>query len=139
MPWSLLEDCSKEMAEQVYGADDLTKRAIALAACRWTVDHLLPDDAVVRSALTALERGDYGDDRLLASLQDHVDQLDLRYFDAQEARQDYQPLFAKARVAGAVHAALGADPFRAVTRCLYELCAAVGSEPVQTQVDRVLS
>ena len=138
MPWSFLRDVSVQMENQVERADDATRRAIALNACKWAVDRLLPDDSIVRSALATLERGDYGDDRLLASLQDYVDQLDLVYFKAREARQDYKPLFARARVAGAVHEALGIDPFDAVTSSLYELCAAVGTDSVQAEIDRVL-
>ncbi len=128
MPRNVLELDSNEMASQVESADDSTKRAISLAACKWAVDRELSDDPVVQSALARLEGGNYGDPRFLASLQDHVNKLDLIYFDARDAAQDFFPLFVKARVASAVLFALDADPFRAVTHCLYELCESLGTD-----------
>jgi hypothetical protein len=139
MPRNILETYSGELASRAESADNSTKRAIALAACRRAVDRELSDDSVVQSALARLESGRYGDPQFLASLQDHVDKLDLIYFAARDAAQDFFPLFVKARVANAVLFALDADPFIAVTHSLYELCASLGTKPVQAQVDRVLS
>jgi hypothetical protein len=139
MPRNILETYSGDLASRAESADDSTKRAVALAACKWAVDRELPDDSIVQSALARLESGNYGDPRFLAALQDHVDKLDLIYFEARDAAQDFFPLFVKARVANAVLFALDSDPFVAVIYSLYELCASLGTEAVQAEIDRVLS
>jgi hypothetical protein len=138
MTVNFLEDCSTQLASQVESADASTKRAISLAVCKWAVERTIPDDANVQSALVALEKGSYGERRLMAVLQDHVNDLDQVYFEAQEAKRDFRPLFVKARVANAVLFALDPDPFRAVTYSLYELCAALGTDLVKAEVDRAV-
>jgi len=136
MPKNILERYSSDLATRVESANNATKRAVSLAVCKWAVESTIPDDATVRSALAALENSAYGEQSLMNTLQRHVDVLDVAYFEAQEAKRDFFPLFIKARVANAVLFALDADPFRAATYALYELCAALGTEQVQAEVNR---
>ena len=139
MPKNILERYSSDLATRVESANDATKRAVSLAVCKWAVESTIPDDATVRSALAALGNSACGEQGLMNALQRHVDDLDLAYFEAQKAKCDFFPLSVKARVANAVLFALDPDPFRAATHALYELCAALGTELVQGEVNRRLS
>ena len=139
MPQNILETYSSDLAKRAESADDSTRRAISLGVCKWAVERTIPDDPIVQSALAALEEGTYGVRRLMANLQDHVDDLDHIYFEAQKAARDFFPLFVKARVANAVLFALDADPFRAATYSLYEVCASLGAKLVEAEVNASLA
>jgi hypothetical protein len=139
MPRNILEIYSARLATEVEVANESAKRAVALAVCKSAIESQIPDDPIVASAVRLLEGGAYGDHKLASTLQKHVGELDRAYFEAQQAKQDFLPLFAKARVANAVLFALNVDPFVAATHSLYEICAALGVEFVAAEVNRVLN
>jgi hypothetical protein len=131
--------------DQFKDASDTMKRVIALAACRVAVAKLIPEDTVVQQAIRALSAGKYRDRRPIESLDRHVEDLDGRYFDAQEAcdagrgdRQTVHDLFIKARAASAVSCAFNPDATLAMRLTVYEACAAVGVEPVAAEINRVV-
>jgi len=137
VPFSFLARCSPYLAREIDGANDSTRRAIVLAVCKWAVESTIPTDPIANSSLDALAAGAYGDRQAIANFQKHVDDLDQVYFRAKEARRDYQLLFAKARAANSVVCALDPEPFRAAVGSLYEVCAGLGSAPVEAEVRRV--
>lgn len=146
MPVNILDNYADDLARLVESVGAPTRRAIALAVCQGAVTSNLADDQVIRSALQSLQNERYGDEELMQIVQQHVDDLDDAYFEAQQAHwagrgseADYLEVFAKARIANAVLSALDADPFKAVTYSLYEICAALGVDYVSAVIKRVLS
>jgi len=132
--------------EQFKDASDTTKRAIALAACRVAVTKLIPEDALVRRAIQALAAGEYRNRRLIESLERQVEDLDARYFDAQEAcdagrgdQQTVHDLFIKARAASSVSCAFNPDTTLAMSTAVYEACVAVEVPPVKAKISAVIT
>lgn len=137
---------SKAIDERFANASDAVKRTIALALCRLAVTRLIPDDPLVGSGLRALEAGRYDDHQLAKQLEEHAYDLDDVYFAAQEEhwagradQQTYQKLCAKARAAEAVFCAFDSDPTAAMSNAVYEACSALGVEPVEAEINRIVS
>lgn len=135
----------KAVNHQFANASDAIKRTIALAVCRLAVTHLIPDDPLVESGLRALEAGRYGDRQLVKQLEEHAYDLDDVYFAAQEEhwagradQETYLKLQAKARAAEAVFCAFDSDSAAAMSNAIYEACSAVGVEPVEAEISRVV-
>jgi hypothetical protein len=138
MPRNILRRYSADLAKWTESADDAAKRSVVFAVCTWAVARTLPNDPLVQSALGALEKSSSGDQALMDGLKEHVSDLDRAYFDTRDAGGDFFPLFVKARVANAVYHALDTDPLYAVTHSLYELCASLGTDLVETEVNRAV-
>jgi hypothetical protein len=119
------------LAEQIAQATDEQKRAICLAACKVAVQRTGASEQLVEAALRSLEKGRYEDASVTAGLKQLVDDLDAKYFEAQElyeagkgTKEAYLALFRKARAANAVLFAFNNDPFMAACESFYEAGAA---------------
>jgi hypothetical protein len=119
------------LSEQITKATDEQKRAICLAACKLAVQRTGASEQLVEAALRSLEQGRYENGSVTAGLKRLVDDLDARYFDAQElyragkgTKEAYLALFQKARAVNAVLFAFNKDPLIAACESLYEAGAA---------------
>lgn len=69
---------------QIAKATDQQKRAICLAAWKLVVQRTGVSEQLVEAALRSLEKGRYEEASVTAGLKRLVDDLDAKYFDAQE-------------------------------------------------------
>jgi len=148
MPRNILERFSRELADAVDRATDDEKRASCLPACQLAISRTNLDEPLVHEAIRVLEATGFKDKRLTAALEKLRDELDLRYFDAEERyvtkgegdEDTYIALARKARAVNAVLLSFSDDAFHAATHCLYETYAAGGSvEEIEAIVRNTLS
>ena len=141
-----LDTLPGDLAEQIGKATDEQKRAIFRAACKLAVARTGVNGSLVEMALLSLEKERYDDASVTARLTALIDELDRKYFDAQEryeagkGTQDaYRKAFQQARAVNAVLFAFDADPFVAEAESLYEVNAPVGMDAIGDVVQRVLA
>jgi len=104
-----LDTLPDNLAEQIATTTDEQKRAICLAACKLAVERTGVSGQLVEVALRSLETGRNNDASVIAELKRLVDDLDAKYFDAEQlyeagkgTKEAYLALFQKARAANAV-------------------------------------
>ena len=147
MPTNILEDVSRELADAVDRATDDEKRALCVPASQLAISRTNRDEPLISEAMRVLETTNHKDEHQTAALEKLRDDLDLRYFAAEERyragegdKDTYIALARKATAANAVLSAFSDDAFKAATYCLYETyCAGASVEEIEAIVTDTLN
>jgi hypothetical protein len=129
---SRLDTVDPKLAADLTKLSSAAQRRVSIEVARLAVEHTELTDAVVKHALTLLERsaGPNADvEPALESVVDNLDQLAFDLNDRAEANQandvDYEHAFGQARAAAAVAAAFDPDSLHAALEAVYEALAAL--------------
>ncbi len=134
-------DDYRDLAARVRTADATRQRAYAAAAAHAALAGHELDDPRLTAALAALDTGRAGDRPERAAVGRFVEELDELAWDERDrgAAEEYHRAFQRARVAGAVEAALDGDPATAAEDAAYEAGAALEDDPaLRTALEAVL-
>jgi hypothetical protein len=133
-----------ELSARLEQATSPQLRAVALAACRFALEHTSLADPTIKEALEALKNARYGDSGLREKLRLFVNSLDQKQWDLQDLMDEgkadqtsYLAAFQRARAANSLYCALDADDFSSATEAIYEANAATND--YTNLVARVLS
>jgi len=126
-----LRHIAKDLLEELTKADESHLRGVAVAVCNLAVQRSGLKSPVVNEAMQYLLRWQAVPAGIQADLEDLVDQLDAKYFDAKDAAEaagegdeNWHRAFHKARAAAAVLFACNEDPVRAAAESAFEANAA---------------
>ena len=137
---------SRDLSDAISGTTAQKQRRICLEVCKLVVDRTALTDATIAGALALLVEGQYDEPGAVQALGRLGEDLDTKYFEAQELHQSgkqgpeiYRLLFSQARAANAVQFGFDKDPFKAAAGAAYEAGSAIGFADVEAVVRSVLA
>lgn len=132
-----LDTLSHDFFVRLERATESEQRAVALSVAQFALRRTGLNNLVIEEALHMLVAGKYEHGPVTVALQQLVEDLDIRYFKAEEryeegkcGEEESREFFAKARAANAVLLAFDHDAFDASAEAIYEASAAIGPKEV---------
>lgn len=132
-----LDEFPHDFSVRLERATEGEQRAVALSVAQFALRLTGLDDPVIEEALHMLVAGKYEHGPVTVALQKLAEDLDIRYFKAEElykegkaGEEESREFFAKARAANAVLLAFEHDALDASAKSIYEATAAIGPDEV---------